>query len=142
MHNFVRILVLAPLLKLTGGKEKGCNAFGFHLQSSNKCIIFLLVFLLSSKKEREGKNSSLPFSQVFMQREMELQEMLDQTFMFQVEIPSEVSQQEVWNLEIQLRSLPGVTTDLQEPRDFLAATRFFFLSPDPMSVKWSRLLRR
>jgi len=46
----------------------------------------------------------------------------DQPVLLQVEIPPEVMQQEVWNLETQLGSLPGVTTDLQEPKDLLAMT--------------------
>lgn len=48
--------------------------------------------------------------------------MSDQPVSLKVEIPPEIMQQEVWNLEAQLGSLPGVTTDLQEPKDLLAAT--------------------
>jgi hypothetical protein len=42
-----------------------------------------------------------------------------------VEIPPEVAQQEVWDLEEQLKQVAGVTTDLQEPRDLIAATLLF-----------------
>lgn len=57
--------------------------------------------------------------------------MSDQALVLQVEIPPEVRQQEVWNLEAQLGSLPGVTTDLREPRDLLAATLLFISLAGP-----------
>jgi hypothetical protein len=56
---------------------------------------------------------------------MELKEMSDQSLVLQLEIPPEVMQQDVWNLEAQLGSLSGVTTDLREPKDLLAATLLF-----------------
>lgn len=46
----------------------------------------------------------------------------DQPLILQLEIPSEVAQQEVWNLEAQLRQVAGITTELQEPKDLLAET--------------------
>lgn len=51
--------------------------------------------------------------------------MPDEPVLLQVEIPLEVMQQEVWNLEAQLGSLPGVTTDLQEAKDLLTVTLLF-----------------
>jgi hypothetical protein len=66
-----------------------------------------------------------------MQREMELKEMSDQSLVLQLEIPPEVMQQDVWNLEAQLGSLPGVTTDLQEPKDLLTPTLLFLSIAGP-----------
>ena len=57
--------------------------------------------------------------------------MADQPVLLQVEIPPEVMQQEVWNLEAQLGSLSGVTTDLQEPKDLLAGTLLFLSIAGP-----------
>src|SRR5438105_14527580 len=51
--------------------------------------------------------------------------MSDQPLALQVEIPPEVAQQEVWDLEEQCKQVAGVTTDLQEPRDLIAATLLF-----------------
>jgi hypothetical protein len=39
-----------------------------------------------------------------------------------IEIPSDVAQQEVWDTEERLRQVEGVTTELQEPKDLIAAT--------------------
>ncbi len=39
-----------------------------------------------------------------------------------LEIPSDVVQQEVWDTEERLRQVEGVTTELQEPKDLIAAT--------------------
>lgn len=39
-----------------------------------------------------------------------------------IEIPPEVTQQEVWNFEEQLGHIAGITTELREPKDLLAAT--------------------
>lgn len=57
--------------------------------------------------------------------------MSDQSMLLQMEIPSEVMQQEVWNLEAQLGSLSGVTTDLQEAKDLLATTLLFLSITGP-----------
>lgn len=51
--------------------------------------------------------------------------MSDQPITLQLEIPPEVAQQDVWDLEDQCKQVAGVTTDLQEPRDFIAATLLF-----------------
>lgn len=37
-----------------------------------------------------------------------------------LEIPSSVSQQEVWDLDGRLKQIKGVSTDLQEPKNLLA----------------------
>ena len=42
-----------------------------------------------------------------------------------IEIPPDVAQQEVWDAEERLRQVDGVTTELQEPRDLVAATLLF-----------------
>lgn len=55
----------------------------------------------------------------------------DQPITLQVEIPPEVAQQEVWNLEAQLRQIAGITTELQEPKDLLAATQLFITVAGP-----------
>jgi hypothetical protein len=57
--------------------------------------------------------------------------MSDQPIVLQVEIPPEVMQQEVWNLEAQLGSIAGITTDLQEPKDILAASLLFLSFAGP-----------
>ena len=51
--------------------------------------------------------------------------MSDRSVTLQLEIPPEVAQQDVWVLEEQFQQVAGVTTDLQEPRDFIAATLLF-----------------
>src|SRR6266516_954941 len=51
--------------------------------------------------------------------------MSDQSITLQLEIQSEIAQQDVWDLEGQLKQVTGVTTDLQEPRDVVAATLLF-----------------
>jgi hypothetical protein len=43
-----------------------------------------------------------------------------------LEIPAEVAQQDVWDLENQSRQIAGVTTDLQEPKDLITPTLLFF----------------
>lgn len=40
-------------------------------------------------------------------------------------IPPDVAQQEVWDTEERLRQIDGVTIELQEPRDLVAATLLF-----------------
>lgn len=39
-----------------------------------------------------------------------------------IEIPSDVAQQEVWDMEEKVRQVEGVETDLQGPRDVLGVT--------------------
>lgn len=46
--------------------------------------------------------------------------MSDQVSTLRLEIPGEIPQQEVWDLETALQQVDGVSTDLQEPRDFVA----------------------
>src|SRR6266581_4397048 len=48
--------------------------------------------------------------------------MADQPTTFRIEIPPDVPQQEVWDTEERLRQVAGMTTELQEPRDVIAAT--------------------
>ena len=51
--------------------------------------------------------------------------MSDQSITLLLEIPPEVDQQEVWNLEEKFRQVAGITTELQEPKDVVAATLLF-----------------
>lgn len=51
--------------------------------------------------------------------------MPDQLITLQLEIPPEVVQQEIWKFEKQLQRIAGITTDMREPRDILAATLLF-----------------
>jgi hypothetical protein len=51
--------------------------------------------------------------------------MSDQTISLRLEIPPEVAQQDIWDLEKQCKQVAGVMTDLQEPRDSIAATLLF-----------------
>ena len=51
--------------------------------------------------------------------------MSDQHTTLLFEIPSDVAQQEVWDTEEKLRQVEGVKTELQEPKDVLAATLLF-----------------
>lgn len=51
--------------------------------------------------------------------------MSDQHTTLLIEIPSDVVQQEVWDTEEKLRQVEGVKTELQEPKDVLAATLLF-----------------
>ena len=48
--------------------------------------------------------------------------MSDQPITLQLEIPPEVAQQDVWELEEQLGQVAGITTELREPKDLLTAT--------------------
>ncbi len=57
--------------------------------------------------------------------------MPDQPLLLQVEIPPEVTQQDIWNLEEQLRHIAGITTELREPKDLLAATLLFISVAGP-----------
>jgi len=49
----------------------------------------------------------------------------DQPTTFRIEIPPDVEQQEIWDVEERLRQVEGVTTELQEPKDLIAATLLF-----------------
>jgi len=51
--------------------------------------------------------------------------MPDQPITFRIEIPPDVAQQEVWDTEERLRQVEGVTTELQQPKDVIAATLLF-----------------
>ena len=51
--------------------------------------------------------------------------MSNQPIILQLEIPPEVVQQDVWDIEEQLRQVVGITTDLQEPKDLIAPTLLF-----------------
>jgi hypothetical protein len=51
--------------------------------------------------------------------------MSNQPIILQLEIPPEVPQQDVWDIEEQLRQVAGVTTDLQEPKDLITPTLLF-----------------
>src|SRR5260370_22346965 len=42
-----------------------------------------------------------------------------------IEIPSNVAQQEVWNVAESLEQVEGVTSELQEPKDFITPTLLF-----------------
>src|ERR1700694_5713355 len=57
--------------------------------------------------------------------------MSDQPITLQLEIPPEVAQQDVWDLEEQLRQVAGITTELREPKDFLATTLLFIQVAGP-----------
>ncbi len=51
--------------------------------------------------------------------------MSDQPITLQLEVPPEVAQQDVWDLEEQLKQVAGITTELREPKDLIAATFLF-----------------
>lgn len=51
--------------------------------------------------------------------------MSNQPTTLQLEVPPEVAQQDVWDLEEQLSQIAGITTELQEPKDIVAATILF-----------------
>src|SRR5690242_11049711 len=57
--------------------------------------------------------------------------MSDQPITLQLEIPPEVTQQDVWNIEEQLGQVAGITTELREPKDLLAATLLFISIAGP-----------
>lgn len=48
--------------------------------------------------------------------------MSDRTTTVLIEIPADVAQQEVWDMEEKIKQVEAVGTDLQEPRDVLAGT--------------------
>jgi len=60
-----------------------------------------------------------------------VEKMSDQPIMLQLEIPPEVGQQGVWDLEEQLRQVAGITTELREPKDLLATTLLFIQVTGP-----------
>lgn len=51
--------------------------------------------------------------------------MSDQPATLLLEIPPEVAQEDVWDLEERLKQVVGVRTDLQEPKDLITATLLF-----------------
>ena len=51
--------------------------------------------------------------------------MSDQSISLLLELPPEIVQQDVWDLEEQCKQVTGVTTELQEPKDVFAATLLF-----------------
>jgi hypothetical protein len=57
--------------------------------------------------------------------------MSDQPITLHLEIPPEVAQQDVWDLEEQLGQVAGITTDLRQPKDLLAATLLFIQVAGP-----------
>jgi hypothetical protein len=57
--------------------------------------------------------------------------MSDQPITLRLEIPPEVTQQDVWNFEEQLGQVAGITTELREPKDLLAATLLFISVAGP-----------
>jgi hypothetical protein len=48
--------------------------------------------------------------------------MFNQPITLQLEIPAEVAQQDVWNLEDQISHVDAITAELREPKDIVAAT--------------------
>ncbi|GAC1313499.1 MAG: hypothetical protein NVSMB27_49400 [Ktedonobacteraceae bacterium] len=48
--------------------------------------------------------------------------MAESTMTVRLNIPSDVPQQDVWDLEANLQHIDGVSTDLQESKDLLVAT--------------------
>jgi hypothetical protein len=65
----------------------------------------------------------------------EWKKMSDQAITVQLEIPPEVTQQDVWDLEEQLQQITGTTTELREPKDFVAATLLFIHVVEPYMVQ-------
>lgn len=51
--------------------------------------------------------------------------MADQLITLQLEIPSEVAQQDIWDLEERLSQITGTTTELREPKDPIVATLLY-----------------
>lgn len=58
----------------------------------------------------------------FFLREERRYTLLEKPIIFQIAIPPEVRQQDVWDFEKQLGQIAGVTTDLRESRDLIAET--------------------
>src|SRR5207244_5665188 len=61
--------------------------------------------------------------------------MSNQSTTLQLEFPPEVAQQDIWNLEEQLRQIAGITTELREPEDLLAATLLFIHMMGPYAIQ-------
>ncbi len=57
--------------------------------------------------------------------------MSGQPITLHLEIPPEVTQQDVWNFEEQLGQIAGITTELRERKDLLAATLLFLSVAGP-----------
>ena len=57
--------------------------------------------------------------------------MPDQPITLLLEISPNIAQQDVWDLEDQLRQIAGITIELREPKDFLAATLLFIYVAGP-----------
>ncbi len=51
--------------------------------------------------------------------------MSNQPITLHLEIPQEAAQQDVWELEEQLSRVAGVTTELRQPKDIVAASHLF-----------------
>jgi hypothetical protein len=64
------------------------------------------------------------YGQLFLFRK-EFARMPNQQTTLLIEIPADVAQEEVWDAEERLRQVEGVKTELQEPRDVIAATLLF-----------------
>src|SRR5436309_1336700 len=80
----------------------------------------LAVFPLNSLRQKKSQ----PL-------EMGVEKMSDQLITLHLEIPPEVAQQDVWELEEQLGQVTGITTDLRQPKDLLAATLLFIQVAGP-----------
>ncbi len=61
--------------------------------------------------------------------------MPDQQAALLIEIPPDVPQQEVWDIEEKLRQVEGVITELQEPKDFITPTLLFLHVAAPYLVQ-------
>jgi len=61
--------------------------------------------------------------------------MSDQPITLRLEIPPEVAQQDVWDLEDQLGQVTGITTELREPKDLIAATLLFIHVVGPYAIQ-------
>src|SRR6266567_7332393 len=80
----------------------------------------LVVFSLNSLRQK--KSHTL---------ENGVEKMSDQPITLHLEIPPEVGQQEVWDLEEQLGQVAGISTELRDPKDLLAATLLFIQVAGP-----------
>lgn len=57
--------------------------------------------------------------------------MSGQSITLYLEIPPEVVQHDIWDLEKQLSQVAGVTTELREPKDLITATLLFISLAGP-----------